>query len=57
MVAPAAGDDLRANRLINHNGSMAEDEQSDRYLWLEDITGEDALAWVRRRNEPTLAEL
>ena len=57
MVAPAAGDDLRANRLINHNGSMAADEQSDPYLWLEDITGEDALAWVRRRNEPTLAEL
>jgi prolyl oligopeptidase len=29
----------------------------DRYLWLEDITGDDALAWVRRHNEPTLAEL
>jgi prolyl oligopeptidase len=29
----------------------------DPYLWLEDITGEDALAWVRRHNEPTLAEL
>ena len=57
MVAPAAGDDLRANRLINHNGSMAADEQSDPYLWLEDITGDDALEWVRRHNEPTLAEL
>ncbi|OBK70744.1 prolyl oligopeptidase family protein [Mycobacterium sp. 1274761.0] len=29
----------------------------DPYLWLEDITGEDALDWVRRHNEPTLAEL
>ncbi|WP_231970837.1 prolyl oligopeptidase family protein [Mycobacterium sp. E3198] len=28
----------------------------DPYLWLEDITGEDALAWVRARNEPTLAK-
>ena len=29
----------------------------DLYLWLEDITGDDALDWVRKRNEPTLAEL
>ncbi|MGV0644426.1 prolyl oligopeptidase family serine peptidase [Mycolicibacterium sp. XJ879] len=28
----------------------------DPYLWLEDITGDDALDWVRKRNEPTLAE-
>jgi prolyl oligopeptidase len=28
----------------------------DPYLWLEDITGEDALAWVRSHNQPTLAE-
>jgi prolyl oligopeptidase len=33
--------------------SMADDP----YLWLEDITGDDALDWVRRHNEPTLAEL
>ncbi len=29
----------------------------DPYLWLEDITGEDALNWVRTHNEPTLAAL
>ncbi|MDT5280192.1 MAG: prolyl oligopeptidase, partial [Mycobacterium sp.] len=29
----------------------------DSYLWLEDITGDDALDWVRKRNEPTLDEL
>ncbi|MGE5697571.1 MAG: prolyl oligopeptidase family serine peptidase [Candidatus Sericytochromatia bacterium] len=29
----------------------------DPYLWLEDITGEAALEWVRAHNEPTLAEL
>jgi prolyl oligopeptidase len=30
---------------------------TDPYLWLEDITGDDALGWVREHNEPTLAEL
>src|SRR6478609_3763472 len=29
----------------------------DPYLWLEDITGDDALDWVRKHNEPTLAAL
>ena len=29
----------------------------DPQLWLEDITGDDALEWVRRHNEPTLDEL
>ncbi|CDO09458.1 S9 family peptidase [Mycolicibacterium cosmeticum] len=30
---------------------------SDLHLWLEDVTGDDALAWVRAHNEPTLAAL
>ncbi|MGK2870396.1 MAG: prolyl oligopeptidase family serine peptidase [Mycobacterium sp.] len=30
---------------------------SDPYLWLEDVTGDDALDWVRMHNEPTLADL
>src|SRR3982750_2352028 len=34
-----------------HNGAVAQDP----YLWLEDITGDDALDWVRKHNEPTLA--
>ena len=29
----------------------------DPYLWLEDVTGDDALDWVRKHNDPTLAEL
>ncbi len=29
----------------------------DPHLWLEDITGDDALDWVRKHNDPTLAEL
>jgi prolyl oligopeptidase len=34
----------------------AEDPAEDPYLWLEDVTGEEALNWVRARNEPTKAE-
>ncbi|MBY4569080.1 prolyl oligopeptidase family serine peptidase [Gordonia sihwensis] len=29
----------------------------DPYLWLEDVTGDDALRWVREHNAPTVAEL
>lgn len=29
----------------------------DPYLWLEEVTGDDALTWVREHNEPTLAAL
>jgi prolyl oligopeptidase len=36
---------------------MGRVSDDDRYLWLEDITGDEALDWVRRHNEPTLAEL
>ncbi len=28
----------------------------DPYLWLEDVTGENALDWVRARNRPTVAQ-
>jgi prolyl oligopeptidase len=29
----------------------------DPYLWLEEVTGDDAMAWVRDRNAETVAEL
>ncbi|WP_156687720.1 prolyl oligopeptidase family serine peptidase [Mycobacterium sp. Marseille-P9652] len=32
------------------------DSCDDPFLWLEDVTGDEALDWVRARNEPTLAE-
>ena len=35
---------------------IAADDDRDPYLWLEDVTGDEALDWVRARNEPTLAE-
>ncbi|MDT4911364.1 MAG: prolyl oligopeptidase, partial [Pseudonocardiales bacterium] len=31
--------------------------ESDPHLWLEDITGDDALEWVEAHNEPTLSDL
>ncbi|HEU5470592.1 MAG TPA: prolyl oligopeptidase family serine peptidase [Actinophytocola sp.] len=31
--------------------------EEDPYLWLEDVTGEEALRWVRERNAETVAEL
>ena len=31
------------------------EDNHDPYLWLEDVTGDEALDWVRARNEPTLA--
>ncbi len=36
--------------------SEAPQDTADPYLWLEEVTGEEALDWVRARNEPTLAE-
>jgi prolyl oligopeptidase len=36
---------------------MPEPQQDDPFLWLEDVTGDEALAWVRAHNEPTLTEL
>jgi prolyl oligopeptidase len=32
------------------------EDNDDPYLWLEEVTGETALDWVRARNEPTQAE-
>ncbi len=32
------------------------EDNDDPYLWLEDVTADNALDWVRARNEPTIAE-
>ncbi len=37
---------------VAHNGCVAHTEETDPYLWLEDVTGDDALAWVREHNAP-----
>lgn len=36
---------------------VADTQQPDPFLWLEEISGDDALAWVREHNEPTVSEL
>jgi prolyl oligopeptidase len=46
----------------SHNGPVDPSADTDPtlrdpYLWLEDVTGDGALAWVAQHNEPTLAEL
>ena len=33
------------------------DQKTDPYLWLEEVEGEQALAWVREQNERTLGDL
>ncbi len=38
-------------------GLPAPDGSSDPWQWLEDVTGEDALAWVRERNARAEAEI
>ncbi|MBC3753035.1 hypothetical protein H8I07_18640, partial [Bacillus pumilus] len=35
------------------NDQVSSESPVDPYLWLEDVTGDDALAWVRAHNEPT----
>jgi prolyl oligopeptidase len=42
---------------VDDERSRDEQTVTDPHLWLEDITGDDALEWVRGHNEPTVAEL
>lgn len=35
---------------------MPAEQFEDPYLWLEDVTGDDALDWVRAHNDPTVEE-
>ena len=37
--------------------SADEPETDDPYLWLEDVTGDEALGWVRERNAESLGRL
>jgi prolyl oligopeptidase len=46
-VAPAAADDKGKDK----------DKMNDPFLWLEEVTGEKALAWVKERNAESTAEL
>ena len=54
-----AGAVLRAGRGCDHLGGMADafPPDEDPHLWLEEVGGDAALAWVRAQNERTETEL
>ncbi|ASR01515.1 prolyl oligopeptidase family serine peptidase [Gordonia rubripertincta] len=39
------------------DGISTSTDTDDPFLWLEDVTGDDALAWVRSHNDPTVETL
>ncbi|MFZ1176040.1 MAG: prolyl oligopeptidase family serine peptidase [Mycobacterium sp.] len=41
---------------MTSQAAASSEDGPDPYLWLEDVTADEALDWVRARNEPTLAE-
>lgn len=52
MSSPSSTPAASSPTPADASGTTADD---DPYLWLEEVTGERALDWVRTRNEPTLA--
>ncbi len=55
MTDEDASGDNDMDEMAGDDTDMTSDE--DPYLWLEEVEGEEALAWVRERNEATLADL
>ena len=53
----ASMETLLANTVETPEQAETEVVTTDPYLWLEEVEGEDALAWVRSQNERTLADL
>ena len=53
------GTDERSREEQTGTDERSREDQThpDPYLWLEDITGDDALEWVREHNAPTVAGL
>jgi prolyl oligopeptidase len=48
---------LSGVRLASGTTGGQSSQSSDPYLWLEDVTGDKALAWVKERNAESTAEL
>jgi prolyl oligopeptidase len=46
---------MKAGQQAGPQATAAPEEESDPYLWLEEVTGDKALDWVRARVEPTKA--
>lgn len=52
--------DVQAAEAMATDDEMAAEDtmtEDDPYLWLEDVLGDEALAWVRERNDESLTEL
>ena len=45
---------IKASKVMNSDGAMTD---TDPFLWLEEIDGPEALAWVRAQNARSLALL
>ena len=43
--------------MLDATGLAFGNEPEDSYLWLEDVTGADSLAWVKERNAESMKEL
>lgn len=52
LVTPISGEQPTVTNLSATKVSAVSPEE-DPYLWLEDVMGEDALAWVRQQNDVT----
>jgi len=58
LLAMTSGVVLHADCVMAASRNVAvQPAEQDPYQWLEDVGGERSLAWVRERNERTLAEL
>ena len=59
-LAPALMAAVGAGLLLGAVAAFAQgnsDDMEDPYIWLEDVEGEEALAWVERQNEQSVAYL
>ncbi|MCI0540957.1 MAG: hypothetical protein L0Z50_37630 [Verrucomicrobiales bacterium] len=57
VACVAAGSAQPAKTALPQPAVPATDSASDDHIWLEDVTGEKALGWVRERNSESMKEL
>jgi len=57
QTVPAAASPNPASHRAARSSARKPPASADPYLWLEDVTGKRALAWVEKRNAETKREL
>lgn len=57
LLLAGCGAPQRGTTSTEAANAFADAADADPYLWLEDVTGEKQLDWVRAQNAPTVAEL